>query len=397
MAGKFEHITYDVPVNVFKERYKKIKSMHGGMSLVLLAKDMKYKRKVVVKMFDPNQGDDFAVMQELAERFDLEAEISAQLNHPNTVRVYEQGQIAGRYPFITMEYIDGQDLHDALSFARKNKLFSLEEFLLMFYQMCEPIKIAHEKNIINRDLKPKNILLSKYGDLKVCDWGIAKILQKEQGEQNEQVSLLDIDAEVRTAEGVVMGTPSNFPPEIIRGHPADERTDIYLLTSILYEAVTGHPPFSVEPTDYYRRMRDDDHEFDKSKLFIPGIRQIIELGMQTEQENRYQTVAELQTDVLTFMNQLLRSGQTPEEHASSITQRIFRLVKKPAQIEERGPARMILSDVVKKWARKSMNDELIGALEDAETINYQQSRRSKRRDRSKRSNKNKRSGRSKRG
>jgi len=377
MAGNFEHVTYNVPAQVFKERYKKIKDLHGGMSTVLLAKDMKYKRKVVVKMFDPGKGEDLVIMQELAERFDLEAEISAQLNHSNTVRVYETGRINDRYPFITMEFIDGRDLHKALAHVKQNDLFSLDEFLMIFYQICEPIRVAHEKGILNRDLKPQNILLGKYGDLKVCDWGIAKSLGKTKDAQNpEEVSLLDIDVQVMTAEGIVMGTPTNFPPEIIRGNSVDERTDVYLLTSILYEAVTGHPPFSTEPTDYYRRMRDDAHEFDKSKLFIPGIRNIIELGMQTEQDNRYQTVADLQADVLGFMNLNLRESYAPEQTRTAIS-RFFSSSKKTESKKE--PQRLILSNIVQKWASPLTQAKVQKKLRSkAKTKKFSKSRRSRR-------------------
>jgi serine/threonine protein kinase len=374
MAGNFEHVTYNVPAQAFKERYKKIKDLHGGMSTVLLAKDMKYKRKVVVKMFDPGKGDNLVIMQELAERFDLEAEISAQLNHSNTVRVYEAGRINDVYPFITMEYIDGRDLHKALAHVKQNDLFSLDEFLMIFYQICEPIRVAHEKGILNRDLKPQNILLGKYGDLKVCDWGIAKKLENKQSQ--EEVSLLDIGVQVMTAEGVVMGTPTNFPPEIIRGDSADERTDIYLLTSILYEAVTGHPPFSTKSEDYYRRMRDDDHEFDKSKLFIQEVRDIIELGMQTEQNNRYQTVADLQEDVLAFMNLNLIESYTPEQTGTVIS-RIFSSSKKSSSKKE--PQRLILSNIVKKWASPLAKADVQKKLSSkARTKKFSRSRRSKR-------------------
>lgn len=354
MANNFKHITYDVSANVFKERYTLLKDLNGGMSKVYLARDNKYKRKVVVKFFDPKVSTDPNAIEELIERFALETEISAQLNHPNTVKVYETGKIGGHAPFITMEYIDGHDLDKIIHYVKQTGEFSIPEFLMIFYQICEPIEIAHHKGILNRDIKTKNVLLGKYGDLKVCDWGIAKHVQKETKIKGKQEgSLLDIDAQVMTLDGVLMGTPSYFTPEQIRGEEVDEKTDIFLLTSILYEGITGHPPYSDKKEAYLKRMVDDDHSFDTSKLFVPDIADIILTGMAVEKEDRYRTVGHLKREIKAALNALSleRCKEQETEKKQTIFTKFFGKTLPAPRTTKENPGQLILSDVIKKWVK----------------------------------------------
>ena len=320
----------------FKTRYAPIKSLGGGMSKVLLAEDKEYKRKVVVKFFDyeANKKYDTNVVDELALRFALETEVSAQLNHPNTVRVYETGTIAGTFPFITMEHIDGRDLGKAIPSIRESQLFKLDEFLMLAYEICDTIDIAHQKGIINRDLKPANILLGKYGALKVIDWGIAKILnkQKEKAKENENISLIQVNAQVHTMEGVVMGTEAYMAPEQRVGLEADQRTDIYLLAGIFYHAITGQPPIITAR-----------NKVDMRQIILPELKDIINTCMQTDPDNRYQTAEELKKAVKNLLSTIIN-----EKYKST---GIFSNMFKTKKTREK-PEPLILSDIVKKWAGK---------------------------------------------
>ncbi|MBD3304288.1 protein kinase [Candidatus Woesearchaeota archaeon] len=353
MAGNFNHIKYDMPIDEFKERFPMDMedgsrnntwgSLKGGMSKVRWATDLEYSRKVVLKFFDFTKEKEYREMhgaktakrlvQDLAARFQLESEVSAQLNHPHTVRVYEAGTIAGYAPFMTMEFIDGQDLEKAIEFVRASQQFQDEELLLIFYEICDTMDVAHKKRIINRDIKPANVLLGKYGALKVIDWGLAKILTSQQTKTpgaDDKISLLNVNAQVNTIEGAIMGTEAYMAPEQKVGMAADERTDIYLLAGILYEGLTGEPP-----------IRDRRNRIDTSKVALQELRDIVEKCMQTDPDNRYQTAEELKTAVKDALGSIL------SERCVSEVGLLSRWLgkKKSGDI----PEPLILSDVVKKW------------------------------------------------
>lgn len=347
-------------------RYRQVKKQPaalktGGMSLMHLVYDKMYKRHAVLKFYDPSvAGFNQETLDNLADRFNLEIEVSTQLNHPNSITVYEVGQFGGRFPFIAMEYIEGRNLARALAQVHESGEFDLEEFLLMFYQICDPLETGHEKGIIHRDLKPGNILLGKYGEIKVCDWGLAKKIDpseipKDAGKKS--TSRLDLAANFQTMPGFRMGTLSYLTPEQIREESVDQRTDVFLLAAILYEAVVGKPPYRSENTECLRRERDDDHSFDTSKLLIPGVRELILTGMAVEKEDRYQTVTGLKRAVKEVLDDLLNEKIKIRPVAEAgILGRIFQR-KQEAQQERL--ERLILSDIVKKWARPLTKEELL--------------------------------------
>lgn len=353
MAGNFEHIHYDMSVAEFKERFpmnQKDGSMNntwgsfkGGMSKVRWATDLKYSRKVVLKFFDFTAEKQYRethgaktakrLVKDLASRFELESEVSAQLNHPHTVRVYEIGTVAGYAPFMTMEYIDGQNLENAIEFVRASQQFQDEEFLWIFHEICDTMDVAHKKRIINRDIKPANVLLGKYGALKVIDWGLAKILTSQQTKTpgaDDKISLLNVNAQVNTMEGSVMGTEAYMAPEQKVGMAADERTDIYLLAGTLYQGLTGKVP-----------QRDNRNRIDTKKIAVPELREIVNKGMQTDPDNRYQTAEEFKIAVKDALAIMLS-----ERYVSEIGLLSRWLGKKKSGDI---PEPLILSDIVKKW------------------------------------------------
>jgi len=331
----------------FKARYRPIKNLGGGMSKALLAEDREYRRKVVAKFFDIDAEKEYRkkhgvktarrFAEDLAARFALEAEVSAQLNHPHTVRVYEVGTIAGYAPFMTMEYIDGRELSKAIKFVQKARLFQNEEFLLMFYEICDTVSVAHRKRIINRDIKPENILLGKYGALKVIDWGLAKLLDgpgTKISTTDANVSLLNVNAQVNTLEGSVMGTEAYMAPEQRVGAAADERTDIYLLAGVLYNGLTGNLP-----------ERDNRNRIDTSMIAVPELRELVNKGLQTDPDNRFQTAEEFKTAIKDALAILLSERYVSEVGLLS------RWIGKKKSGDVPGP--LILSDIVKKWAGSS--------------------------------------------
>ncbi len=334
----------------FKARYRTIKNLGGGMSKVLLAEDMEYKRNVVVKFFDFEARKKYntKMVENLANRFALETEVSSQLNHPHTVRVYENGTIADTFPFITMEFVNGATLSKAIEVMREINKFKLDEFLLMFYEICDTIDVAHQKRVLNRDLKPQNIMLGKYGALKVIDWGLAKILDRPQGETAEtdrNVSLLNVNAQVHTMEGMMMGTEAYMAPEQRVGAEADKRTDIYLLAGILYQGATGKPP------ELTKR-----NKVDTRKIIVPELRDIVEICLKSDPDDRYQTAGELKQAIKGLLNYIQSERYVVNAGLWSKLRR-----KKPTEM----PEPLILSEIIKKWVRNSTKEEASGRMHSA--------------------------------
>jgi serine/threonine protein kinase len=195
---------------------------HGGMGLVLKARQRRLKRIVALKLIKLGQ---LAEEQEVA-RFLVEARAAAHLKHPNIVAVYDVGEHQGS-PFFTMEYVEGQSLHKLIS----ERPLQPQRAAIIIRKLALAVGYAHEAGILHRDLKPQNILLDKYEEPKITDFGLATNAQ-----ENSQL----------TATGTVLGTPSYMPPEQARGKHEEMGTwsDVYSLGATLYETLVGRPPFT---------------------------------------------------------------------------------------------------------------------------------------------------------
>jgi eukaryotic-like serine/threonine-protein kinase len=195
---------------------------HGGMGLVLKARHRRLKRTVALKLIKVGQ---LAEEQEVA-RFLVEARAAAHLKHPNIVAVYDVGEHAGS-PFFTMEYVEGQSLHKLIS----ERPLQPQRAATIIRKLALAVGYAHESGILHRDLKPQNILLDKYEEPKITDFGLATNAQ-----ENSQL----------TATGTVLGTPSYMPPEQARGKHEEmgKWSDVYSLGATFYETLVGRPPFT---------------------------------------------------------------------------------------------------------------------------------------------------------
>ena len=213
----------DETLRVLGDRYEIHQRLaRGGMAQVYLARDRSLDRPVAVKELAP----EFAVDPTFVERFRREAQAAANLAHPNIVGVYDWGTQDGTY-FIVMEYIEGPSLsqvirHDGPLHPRRAAEIASE--------VAAALGFAHSRGVVHRDIKPGNVLLTGTGQSKVTDFGIARAL-----------SSADDDL---TQAGSVMGTATYFSPEQAQGLPVDPRSDLYSLGVVLYEMVTGRPPFT---------------------------------------------------------------------------------------------------------------------------------------------------------
>lgn len=218
-------VVSDKPIaTVVNDRYEIQKRIgRGGMADVFLARDRLLDRQVAVKVLFP----EFAVDPNFVERFRREAQSAASLNHPNIVHVFDWGRHGGTY-FITMEYVQGRTLAEIL---RTNRQLTSKQACDIGSEVAAALAFAHDSGLAHRDIKPANILIGSNGQVKVTDFGIARAMNSATESQLTQA-------------GAVMGTASYFSPEQAQGAQPDPRSDLYSLGIVMYEMVTGQPPFT---------------------------------------------------------------------------------------------------------------------------------------------------------
>lgn len=208
---------------VLDDRYEIVaKLARGGMATVYRARDLRLSRVVAVKVMRSDLGED----DEFAAKFDREARSAAVLNHPNVVSIFDQGSSQGQ-PYIVMEFIDGETLRRVIS---REAPLPPERALELFEQIAAALAAAHEAGVVHRDIKPENVILTERGQIKVADFGLARQVGSPQ----------------MTATGVLVGTASYLPPELVTHARPDGRSDIYSAGVVLFEMLTGKKPHTGE-------------------------------------------------------------------------------------------------------------------------------------------------------
>jgi len=260
----------------------------GAMAFVYKAKQLSLNRTVAIKVLPKR----FSENPEYVERFYKEGRAAAMLNHNNIVQAFDVGE-AGGYHYFVMEYVEGKTLHEDLA---AGKVFSEKEAIDIIIQVARALEHAHERGLIHRDVKPKNIMIDASGTVKLADMGLAR-------------ETTDIKA-AQTEAGKAYGTPYYIAPEQIRGQiDIDRRADIYSLGATIYHMVTGTVPFMAdEPADVMRKHLKDqltppDHI---NTSLSAGVSEVIEIMMAKRKEDRYNDIKELLTDL-----EAIRDGQPP--------------------------------------------------------------------------------------
>ncbi|MGD8376816.1 MAG: serine/threonine-protein kinase [Acidobacteriota bacterium] len=237
----------------------------GGMGAVYKARQLKLDRIVALKILTPEAARAVG----FSERFAREARTLARLSHPHIVSIHDFGEEDGTFYFL-MEFVDGANLREVLSSGS----LTPAEALGIIPQICDALQFAHEEGVVHRDIKPENILLDRRGNVKIADFGLAKLVQQA------------ADPDTLTVPGQVMGTPSYMAPEQIeRPSEVDHRADIFSLGVVFYEMLTGELPLGRFPVPSSRVQVDvrlDD---------------VVLRALEKEPQRRYQRAEDVKTDL----------------------------------------------------------------------------------------------------
>jgi tetratricopeptide (TPR) repeat protein len=291
----------------------------GGMGRILLARDRRLDRPVALKelLADPTPG---------SRRFVREALVTARLQHPSIVPVYEAGRWPSGLPFYAMKMVQGRSL-DALIRAGSTIAERLA-LLPHLIAVAEAVAYAHSQRVVHRDLKPANVLVGSFGETVVVDWGLAKDLAAPTGEEpvSERQWALSADEGDRTVAGTVLGTPHYMPPEQARGLPVDERADVYALGAMLYFLLAGRTPHTgtsgpeLLAAAAMGRPRPVETLEPEAP---PDLVAIVHKAMAGEPEARYPTAQELAADLRRF-----QTGQLVRVYRYSARELLGRFVRR---------------------------------------------------------------------
>jgi len=284
----------------------------GGMGSVYEAEDAELGRHVAVKVLSASLQDD----QPMLERFKREARAASALNHPGICTVYSIEQHEGR-PFIVMELIKGSTIAEKMG----RQPFPVSQLLDFGIQIADALESAHSKGIAHRDLKPANLMINDRGQVKILDFGLAKVeagaAASEPGEEVSQL-VTAIGSGPLTTAGTVMGTVHYMSPEQTRGQLTDARTDLFSLGAVLYQMATGEMPFQgdTDAVVFEAILNRPPRPLAEANPSMPAeLGPILEKALEKDRQLRYQSATDLKTDLLRLKRKL-DSGQ---RHAAELS------------------------------------------------------------------------------
>jgi eukaryotic-like serine/threonine-protein kinase len=275
----------------------------GGQGTVYKALDTKLNRQAVIKILPPDLTKKTANFK----RFEREAQLCSQLDHPNICTIYDFNDAEGTF-YIAMQYVEGKNVRQLVA----GRPLELKSALSIGIQVCDALAYAHSKNIIHRDIKAGNVMVTEGGQVKILDFGLAKLLEDEQIQQHEGHDRTEI-----TELGIPYGTATYAAPEQARGERADERSDIFSTGILLYEMLTGIWAFQGKTVIDVRHQvlygtPKPLAEMRKGAL-PPQLQQIVDKALQKDPKNRYQKISQMRDDLRAVMQQVAGQQLMPSD------------------------------------------------------------------------------------
>ncbi len=291
-------------------RYRILSELgRGAMGRVYLAEDPHIERRIALKVLSPQGMVETDQEAELRERFLVEARAAGRLIHPGIVTVFDADTDPDTgEPYLAMEWVDGRDLRQILDLEDSLPIVRAVDWIA---QVASALDYAHRHDVVHRDIKPANLLVTADGEVKISDFGVAKLRSAQQG---------------LTLPGRIVGSPYYMAPEQVQGEAVDGRTDLFALGVVLYECLTGELAFSGDSLANvtYKIVSVDPRPPEIYNPSIPPrLRQILDRALQKRPEDRYETCGELERELRAATEELgedtrdSRAGETPRAKAAS--------------------------------------------------------------------------------
>ena len=313
-------------------RYAVLKKLgEGGKGIVFKARDTSLNRVVAIKMLKNP-----VTTGEAYTRFITEAQSVAKLNHPNIVSIHDIGK-EDEKPFFVLEFVEGQSLRDLIETYPEGRC-DIPTVLRVGIDVCNALQYAHSQGILHRDVKPENIMITEEGVAKLMDFGLAKMLGQPR----------------QTQEGVIVGTVAYVAPEIALGKGADARSDLYSLGAVLYEAVTGKPPFLGE--DPVKIIFSHIHDYpvspDRLNPKVPNaLAECVMKLLEKDPTKRYQSAADLLKVLRDIAEESLREAVLPTQKPVLVVPSPRPLARKEIQLIDRVEEMNRLKEAVDRAVR----------------------------------------------